>query len=241
MTAARLTGFLLALALVLLALSGAVSAIAGNGDLLAGEMLRHAPPAATALPAAEYPGVGRMIAAYLTGKEPVFQYSFESGGNSYLCFQAHEAAHMADCRALIGTARVLCPVLGGLSLALAGAGCLLRKHRRSFGAGLLAGALAAAGAGLLLLAWGAADFDGLFTTFHRIAFTNDGWLLDPRTDLLIRLMPTGLFVSLGLRVLLPAAAAAAAAGIAGALLCRAGKNGHGTVPGPARPEKNGEA
>ena len=42
------------------------------------------------------------------------------------------------------------------------------------------------------------DFDGLFVTFHRIAFTNDGWLLNPRTDLLIRLMPESFFIRLGL-------------------------------------------
>ena len=39
------------------------------------------------------------------------------------------------------------------------------------------------------------DFNSLFVLFHRIAFTNDLWLLNPRTDMLIRLMPTGFFVS----------------------------------------------
>ena len=39
------------------------------------------------------------------------------------------------------------------------------------------------------------DFNSLFILFHQIAFTNDLWLLDPRTDLLIRLMPIEFFVS----------------------------------------------
>ena len=39
------------------------------------------------------------------------------------------------------------------------------------------------------------DFDSLFVLFHKLAFTNDLWLLDPRTDLLIRLMPIEFFVS----------------------------------------------
>ena len=39
------------------------------------------------------------------------------------------------------------------------------------------------------------DFNRLFILFHRIAFTNDLWLLNPRTDLLIRLMPIGFFIS----------------------------------------------
>ena len=39
------------------------------------------------------------------------------------------------------------------------------------------------------------DFDSLFVLFHKVAFTNDLWLLDPRTDLLIRLMPIEFFIS----------------------------------------------
>ena len=39
------------------------------------------------------------------------------------------------------------------------------------------------------------DFDSLFILFHKVAFTNDLWLLDPRTDLLIRLMPIEFFIS----------------------------------------------
>ena len=40
-----------------------------------------------------------------------------------------------------------------------------------------------------------ADFDGMFRLFHQVAFTNDLWLLDPRTDMLIRLMPLEFFIS----------------------------------------------
>ena len=39
------------------------------------------------------------------------------------------------------------------------------------------------------------DFSSLFVLFHKLAFTNDLWLLDPQTDLLIRLMPLEFFIS----------------------------------------------
>ena len=39
------------------------------------------------------------------------------------------------------------------------------------------------------------DFNSLFILFHKVAFTNDLWLLDPQTDLLIRLMPIEFFIS----------------------------------------------
>lgn len=39
------------------------------------------------------------------------------------------------------------------------------------------------------------DFQGAFVKFHEIFFKNDLWLLDPKTDLLIRLMPEEFFIS----------------------------------------------
>jgi len=40
------------------------------------------------------------------------------------------------------------------------------------------------------------DFDKYFTHFHEIFFTNDLWLLDPETDLLIQMLPEELFISI---------------------------------------------
>ena len=70
----------------------------------------------------------------------------------------------------------------------------MRAARR--GAKTVFGLLGVIAAGLAL--WAAVNFDGLFITFHRLAFRNDLWLLNPRTDLLIRLMPETLFIRLGL-------------------------------------------
>ena len=60
--------------------------------------------------------------------------------------------------------------------------------------------------GLLLLAALAAyialDFESAFILMHRLLFTNDLWLLDPRTDLLICLMPEPMFTFLAGRLAL---------------------------------------
>ena len=66
--------------------------------------------------------------------------------------------------------------------------------------------LGTAGVVLIFGIWAAVNFNGLFVTFHKVAFRNDGWLLNPKTDLLIRLMPISFFVRLGLRGLLRFAA-----------------------------------
>lgn len=53
-----------------------------------------------------------------------------------------------------------------------------------------------AGAGILFMS----DFNKYFTLFHEIFFTNDLWLLDPRTDLLIRMLPEGFFMDMVIRI-----------------------------------------
>ena len=197
----RLAGFLLVWAVILFALAAAVYGTAGDGDLLAREMRRHAPPETTGLPETEYTGVGRMTAGYLTGREETFQYVFsDAEGRRFVCFQPHEAAHMADCRGLIGLAGRLRWIAAAAALLPAAAGAVLRR-RRDFAGGMLAGLCGAAAVFTGITVWALADFDGLFVTFHRLAFTNDGWLLDSRTDLLIRLMPVNFFITLGTRIL----------------------------------------
>lgn len=44
------------------------------------------------------------------------------------------------------------------------------------------------------------DFHRYFMIFHQIFFTNDLWLLDPDTDLLIRMLPEGFFLDMVKRI-----------------------------------------
>ncbi|MDO5099959.1 MAG: TIGR01906 family membrane protein [Eubacteriales bacterium] len=46
------------------------------------------------------------------------------------------------------------------------------------------------------------DFYGMFMLFHEIFFTNDLYLLDPRSDLLIQLLPEQFFARISLRIAL---------------------------------------
>ena len=196
-------GFCLLWALILLAASLTVYNMAGDGSLLEVEMRRYAPPEATGLPDEQYEGMGRMIADYLMERKPFFQYYY-TGENeeTVVCFQPHEAEHMIDCRRLIHRVGILRWLTGGAALILIVMTIPLRKYRKTFAAGMLAGIYLAAAFFLILLIWGILDFGGLFTVFHRVAFTNEGWLLNTQTDMLIRLMPTPFFVSMGCRLLL---------------------------------------
>jgi Predicted membrane protein len=176
--------------------------IAGDGRLMETEMMRCAPPETTGLAAAEYPGVVDMTAGYLTGRIPEFQYTVtDSAGQNAPCFHDYEAAHMADCRALISLDRTVMILAGVSALALTAA-ALLRGNRERFCRGILTGLRIMGGVLAVLLIWALADFTGLFVTFHKAAFPNGGWVLNLQTDLLIRLMPTEFFIRLGLRGLL---------------------------------------
>lgn len=176
--------------------------VAGDGGLLAAEMLRAAPPAVSGLAEKDYAGVGAMTAEYLTGKRAEYQYVAAEEDPNGACrrrevFQAHEAAHMADCRGLIALDGWVCAGSLAVCAVCGAAGVFCGRARRLFLQGAGWGLAGFFGIAAVLGIWAAVDFDGLFVTFHRVAFPQGGWLLDPRTDLLIRLMPVSFFIRLG--------------------------------------------
>ena len=52
----------------------------------------------------------------------------------------------------------------------------------------------------MLAGWAYVDFDAFWTTFHKLAFRNDLWLLNPATDLMINLFPAQFFSSMVFRI-----------------------------------------
>ena len=80
---------------------------------------------------------------------------------------------------------------------------------KATGKGLLIGTGIFFGIVLILAVIFMVDFNSAFITFHKIFFTNDYWLLDPRTSLLINILPEGFFFDVVKKILaifLPAAA-----------------------------------
>ena len=199
-----LAGALTMLALALFGITGVIWMLAGDGDGLGRAMAHYAPADVTGLPADEYSEMADMISGYLVGRLDEFQYTLvNTDGEHYNCFHNYEQIHMADCRSLLRLTRrteIFCLILGAAGLILLLTLKKLKKRkRRSFAAAGLK-ALAGLGAVCLILGiWALVNFDGLFVTFHRIAFRNDHWLLNPETDMLIRLMPEELFIHLGLK------------------------------------------
>ena len=197
-------GALAALSVLLFGLTGIIRLLAGDGAGMAADMLRLAPPEHTGLPAEEYPAVAEMLTGYLTDRIAEFQYFREAGEEKISAFHSYEAAHMADCRGLIRLDSAVCLAsLATAAACLVWTGCAGRNRGcavwRAFFRGAERSLLTLAALVLGLLLWAVLDFEGLFITFHRVAFRNDLWLLNPRTDLLIRLMPETLFIHLGIK------------------------------------------
>ena len=157
-------------------------------------MERYAPPEDTHLPAEEYEPVVEMICDYLHGDTPVFQHVFTVDGTEYAAFNAKEQQHMADVQNLFKLCNgQVWSVIAVVVIAIIAEFHLFSDERtlRAFRRTLLF--ILTMVVAIVVLA--CIDFNSLFILFHKIAFTNDLWLLDPQTDLLIRLMPTGFFMS----------------------------------------------
>ena len=129
------------------------------------------------------------LAAYLAGDASALDDS---------PFNERELTHMADCFDLfVLLRRVL--LAAGIAAAVLLAGAALLGHQVAASAALT-GALALLGLIAIVGIWGIVDFDSLFTAFHHMLFTNDLWLLDPRTDLLIRICPQSMFMFMAVKI-----------------------------------------
>lgn len=156
------------------------------------------------------------LANYLFGKYDSPNAEIPVFGQNQPAFNEKELIHLEDCRKLLAPTMSL-PLNGFLAIAgvvLA----LFGKRKGNVAPVWLASGLILAPIAILAL-WAAIDFSSAFTFFHKILFTNDLWLLNPDTDLLIRICPASMFADMGLGIALRAAAALLGLPLVLTLLC----------------------
>lgn len=139
--------------------------------------------------------------AYLRGQRDDLNIDTVVDGTPREFFNAREKAHMADVRGLFlgGLAlRRLCLFLAAASIALLALLSVPLKHLLP--RMLCAGTVLFLGITALLAGIISTDFTKYFIIFHKIFFTNDLWLLDPRTDLLINIVPEPFFMDTAARI-----------------------------------------
>ena len=139
--------------------------------------------------------------AYLRGSRDDLNIDTVVDGTPREFFNAREKAHMADVRNLFlgGLAlRRLCLFLAAASVALLALFKVPLKHLLP--RTLCAGTVLFLGVTALLAGIISTDFTKYFIIFHKIFFTNDLWQLDPRTDLLINIVPEPFFMDTAARI-----------------------------------------
>lgn len=115
-------------------------------------------------------------------------------------FNDRELTHMEDCRQLFILLRRVRNGLAAAGAALLVLGGLLcRDCRQIRQAAWIAPVVLLIPLGMFAV-WAAIDFHAAFDFFHKMLFTNDLWLLNPATDLLIRICPSSMFMSMGVRI-----------------------------------------
>lgn len=115
-------------------------------------------------------------------------------------FNERELTHMADCYDLFALLRrVRSRLIPWAIVLILGGAYVLKDRRRARLCAWLSPLILLVPLGLFAI-YAAADFDRAFTLFHSVLFRNDLWLLDPRTDLLIRICPESMFMHMGARI-----------------------------------------
>jgi integral membrane protein (TIGR01906 family) len=155
----------------------------------------NADPNITGVDVQEYPNLAEKITSYLLGKADTFQTTLQVHGQMREAFSEKELLHMQDVRNLFSLCRSLllfCAliVIVGLAMSL----FRFRPMLAVLARGYVRVSLFVAVLGVILAIWSAIDFLSLFRLFHKLFFTNDLWLLNPKQDLLVQLMPTSFFV-----------------------------------------------
>lgn len=129
---------------------------------------------------------------YLKGEREDLVVETIVDGEEREFFNEKEKRHMVDVQQLFLGAMRLRMEAAVIAAVFIGILCLKKQgvvmlRMMQWGIGLFLGGMA----GLALLI--STDFTKYFTYFHLIFFDNDDWILNPRTDLLINIVPEGFF------------------------------------------------
>lgn len=128
-------------------------------------------------------------------------------------FNADEKSHMEDVYALFALARNVRSGAFALGVLILAAVFYRRAlyTRMQLRLGIIGGVALFCLPLAALAVWAALNFDAAFTAMHRALFSNQLWLMDPSTDLMIRMLPERFFISMGRTLAVRSASAALAA------------------------------
>ena len=157
---------------------------------------RYGIPDRTGIERPELISVGRQIRDYFNdGEEYLVVSAVRYGVEVPSLYNSREVLHMKDVKGLVRGVYRAQEVTGVYLLAFTAVGLWLGRRAFLPRLGLYGAAGGVLTIGLVALAGIASvvGFGYVFLLFHQISFTNDLWVLDPRTDVLLMMFPQGFF------------------------------------------------
>lgn len=144
--------------------------------------------------------ISKMMVDYIRGNRTDFQIEAEVNGKKQNVFNSKEQQHMEDVKKLIRVGNIV-SIIGLLTVGLLYV-WLYKKDRTSLRAmyKITIGVYVICTAGLLLVS--SIDFNAGFNLFHEVLFTNDLWILNPKKDILLMLMPLQFFIDASILALM---------------------------------------
>lgn len=185
-----------AVALPLALLLSTVSFVSSDLEFYRDSFRENSVSNTTELSEQELLSISGEIVKYLQGERDDFEITLEDREE---LFGEREKLHMEDVRVLFDRGIIVKNLF--MALSIFAFLCILYMDRREAGNALIFSFCFTLAVIVVLGAFIALDFEKTFTTFHLILFDNDLWLLDPRTDLLINMLPLDFFYKMAYRIL----------------------------------------
>ncbi len=178
----------------------------------------------TRLTKPEYLRISRNLLEYLKGGTDTIYNSMIADGREKVLFNTKELRHMEDVRSLFRTGYTV-RNLSFLLLVVSAVFMVItdKGRKKNLGKAFFFSSVTMLVILIPLLLLINTDFYNYFTIFHEVLFTNDMWLLDPDTDLLINMYPLEFFGAMAARIFMYFAAQLLAVGAMGYFIFKMNK------------------
>ncbi len=181
----------------LLLLTMSISIFSYNDGLYMKLYLENDVPARTGMDEENLAKVTDGLIAYMGDEIETLDMTAVIRGSEREVFNKREKDHMIDVKNLFVLNESIRGVLFGTVLFLIGIGIWRGQYGFLYKVGIRQAVVSLLLAGGLLVV-SMTDFTSAFIKFHHIFFTNDLWILDPRTDTLIQMLPEPFFRSMAM-------------------------------------------
>ncbi len=142
--------------------------------------------------------VTKELLDYLKGERDDILIYKEINGQTREVFREREVLHLKDVELLFEKSYLVRNI--SIILSLIAVIYLYLYDKKALYKGLIYSALISISGMILLAVIISTNFNTSFNIFHEILFTNDLWLLDPKTEVLIQMYPLNFFKSIALRI-----------------------------------------